>query len=71
MRSKYLQLSLCALMIMLLAVATAQAGPRAYIKRTVFVFGKVKLEPDKTLSHEFSITNKGDQDLLINKVSPG
>mgnify|MGYP003315708152 CR=1 FL=1 len=55
------------ILIILAILAAAASGPRAAFDKTVHDFGKVTLK-DGALSCTFTVTNEGDDDLLIESV---
>jgi len=62
---------LCAALLAILAFsnrAGADQGPRIQLSEKSFDCGTV--EEGKVLEHDFKVYNRGDQPLLIDRVSP-
>ncbi|MBW1802854.1 MAG: DUF1573 domain-containing protein [Deltaproteobacteria bacterium] len=63
---------LVALFIVISVTSTAMAvqgdGPQLYLKEKTFDFGKV--DEGKTIEHAFTVYNRGNQPLKIERVRP-
>ena len=63
---------LLALFVVISLISTAMAvqgdGPQLFLEEKEFDFGKV--DEGKTIEHAFTVYNRGDQPLIIEKVQP-
>jgi len=63
---------LVALFVVINVISTAMAvqgdGPQLFIEEKTFDFGKV--DEGKTIEHAFTVRNRGNQPLIIEKVQP-